>query len=315
MKIVDPKVSILEQKDSNSILDKDSLPEDISKIQGEIFNNMLEHLETCNTICLKESLKESIEKGNNLDILEHGTIYLTVPIGKPDPKTTEDYMRRMQIVNFYQNNPESVVKGYKSDENGVLYVYFITTNYRVIIENNRHSDLIFLYNFSEYHAKRSTYSIVTNKYVADKLSKIKYLSVSQSDPIVYDGGATLTSHIFDGNNDLKNKWIESSKESYNIYKELVDRGISESSAYKVLPGTVKVNAVLTAFDEEFENLFKTLELEDDVDYCDIIHMIAYDYDNSKINEEISDEMVQENSEKLGKMEAVETVEGSPDIPE
>ncbi|WP_287385720.1 hypothetical protein [Lachnospira sp.] len=315
MQIVDPKISILEQGGSNIILDNNSTPEDISKIQGELFEHMITHLEKCNEICLKNPLKDSVEKGDSLDILEHGTIYLTVPIGKPDPKTTEDYMRRMQLVNFYQNNPESVVKGYKSDEDGVLYVYFITTNYRVVVENNRHSDLLFLYNYSEYHVKRSTYSIITNKYIADKLSKIKYLSVSQSIPIIEDDELILTSHIFDNNSDLKNKWIESCKESYKIYKELVNNGVSESNAYKILPDTIRVNVVVTAFNEDFENLFKTLEFEDDVDYCDIVHMIAYDYDNLKISEEIADEMVQENSEESGEVEAVEDSEGEPVIPE
>jgi len=315
MQINNPEVKILKQLDFDKNLDKDSNMEDISKMQGKLFDHILEHLENCNKICLKDDLKESVQKGNNLDILEHGTIYLTVPIGKPDPNNTEDYTRRMQIINFYQNNPESVVKGFKSDEDEVLYVYFITTNYRVIVENNRHNDLIFLFNSSEYHSKRTSYSIVTNLYTANKLSKIKYLHVSISDPIIKDDDITIISHSFDENTVAKNSWINSCKELYKIYEALIDSGLSKSNAFKILPNTVKVNVVLTAFDKDFEMLFKTLDTDDDIDYCDVVHMIAYDHDNSKIIEEVSNEVAEENSKESGESEEIVETEGNTELSE
>lgn len=311
MQIINPKVEILKQIDSSSILNDNSSVEDISKAQGELFENIINHLENCNTFLQRDNLKDSIQEGKNLDILEHGTVYLTIPVGKPNPGDTEDYMRRMQIVNFYQNDPDSIVKGYKSNEEDVLYVYFITTNYRVIIENNRHTDLIFLFNVSEYHVKRDTYSIITNRYTANKLSKLKYLSVSISDPIVEENNITIVSNSFGENTVAKNSWIDLCKGSYKIYESLINNGSSKSNAYKVLPDTVAVNVIITGFNDDFETVIKTLDDEDDIDYCDIIHMIAYDHDNSKIEEEIADEMAEENSEELPNEETV----GSSDIPE
>lgn len=311
MQIINPKVEILKQLDSSSILKDSSSVEDISKAQGELFENILNHLDNCNTILQRDNLKDSVQEGKNLDILEHGTVYLTIPVGKPNPGDTEDYMRRMQIVNFYQNDPNSIVKGYKSNEEDVLYVYFITTNYKVIIENNRHTDLIFLFNVSEYHVRRDTYSIITNRYTANKLSKLKYLSVSISDPIVEENNITMVTNSFGENIVAKNSWIDLCKGSYKIYESMINNGSSKSNAYKILPDTVAVNVIITGFNDDFETAIKTLNGEDDVDYCDIIHMIAYDHDNSKIEEEIADEMVEENSEELPNEEAV----GSSDIPE
>lgn len=311
MQIINPKVEILKQIDSSSILNDSSSVEDISKAQGELFENILNHLENCNIILQRDNLKDSVQEGENLDILEHGTVYLTIPVGKPNPGDTEDYMRRMQIVNFYQNDPNSIVKGYKSNEEDVLYVYFITTNYRVIVENNRHTDLIFLFNVSEYHVRRDTYSIITNRYTANKLSKLKYLSVSISDPIVEENNITMVTNSFGENTVAKNSWIDLCKGSYKIYESMINNGSSKSNAYKILPDTVAVNVIITGFNDDFETAIKTLNGEDDVDYCDIIHMIAYDHDNSKIEEEIADEMVEENSEELPNEEAV----GSSDIPE
>lgn len=315
MQITDPKVEVLKQLDTSYLLDSSSSQDDINNIQNELFNNILNHIEACNTFCSNDDLKKSIEKGKSLDVLEHGTVYLTVPIANPDPEHKEDYMRRMQIVNFYQNNPESVVKGYKSEESGILYVYFITTNYRVIIENNRHTDLVFLFNSSQYHVKRTTYTVVTNRYTANKLYKVKYLNISISDPIIENDEFSILSHSFDENTVAKNSWINSCKEDCKIYEALVDGGMSKENAYKILPDTIRVNMVITAFDDDFETLFKTLDSEDDVDYCDVVHMIAYDHDNSKIEEEIADEMAEENSEKSGEVETVELAEGIADIPE
>jgi len=314
MQVIDPKVKILKQLDTSFLLDSSSSQEDINNMQSELFNNIINHIEACNTFCYNNDLKESIKKGINLDILEHGTVYLTVPIANPDPKYKEDYMRRMQIVNFYQNNSESIVKGYKSEQDGVLYVYFITTNYRVIIENNRHTDLVFLFNSSEYHVKRNTYAIITNKYTANKFYKIKYLNTSISNPAIENDEFSIISHSFDENSIAKNAWINSCKESYKIYEALIDSGMSKESAYKILPDTVKVNMVITAFDDDFEALFKTLDSEDDIDYCDVVHMIAYDHDNTKISEEIADEMAEENSEESGKIGTAEEIGGDTELP-
>jgi len=315
MRIVDPEVKLIKQIDLSSKLDKDSTIEDISKIQNELFQNILNHIEYCNKICRDISVEETIKNSNNLDILEHGTVYLTIPVSKPDPENTEDYMRRMKIVNFYQHNPESVVKGFKSDEDDVLYVYFITTNYRIIIENNRHTDLVFLFNNSEYHAQRFTYGIVTNKYIAHKLLKNKYLSVTISDPVIVNNEIVLSSHSFDDNPVAKNSMINLAKESYKLYESLVDSGVSKEISSKVLPDTVQMNIVLSGFKEDFENLFKTIELESDVDYTDILHMMMYDSDNSEINEELVNEVVEENIEESRKMEEGATTEGDSSISE
>jgi len=315
MRIIEPEVKLIKQKDFNFELDKGSSVEDISKIQNELFQNVLDHIEYCNGICRDTDVKETIKDGNNLDALEHGTIYLTVPIGKPDPSNTEDYMNRMRIVNFYQNDPDSIVKGYKSDEKDVLYVYFITTSYRVVVENNRHSDLIFLFNNSEYHAQRFTYGIVTNKGVANKLLKNKSLNISISEPSIVNNELILNSHSFDSDSEVKNSWIDLGKESFKLYETIINKGISKDNAYKVLPDTVQVNVVLSGFKEDFENLFKTITFDDDIDYCDIVHMIMYDHDNTEITEELANEMAEENKKESAEVEETSRVDGDIDISE
>lgn len=316
MKIVEPKVTLLEQRCYDVNLTDKSTTEDISNIQNELFKGIIDHINTCsNFVYNVEDAKELVNGGKHLDILEHSTVYLTVPVGKPDPSNTEDYMRRMQIVNFYQNNPESVVKGYKSDEENVLYVYFITTNYRVIVENNRHADLIFLFNNSEYHSKRMTFMITTNRKTATKFNNIKYLNTSSSNVITDESTneLLLIGSLFNTNPEFKNKWIDICKETENLYKESISNGVDYDSIKEIFPEQSKVNIVISGFKEDIVNLLKTVE--DDTDCSDIIHMIMYDINNVEVAEEIADEMVEENPTESGEDETSTTVEGNPDIPE
>jgi len=58
-----------------------------------------------------------------------------------------------------------------------------------------------------------------------------------------------------------------------------------------------------------------METDDDIDYCDVIHMIAYDHDNLKIAEEIADEMVEKNPEESGEDQTTTEIEGNTEFPE
>ena len=140
MNIIKPKYEILEQK-----YNKESLLID-----------MFKHIEICGRTCYKsedkitdESYKKFVkmlEDANHGAMLEHGTVYLTIPIGTPvdDPQ----YMWKMDIVRFFQNNKYSKVnsktvheevdveiKGYGMKTQASAHFYYITTNWRVIFEN------------------------------------------------------------------------------------------------------------------------------------------------------------------------------------
>lgn len=121
---------------------------------GEV--GMKKHIERAARTCYKSEDKttdDSYERifkmlcdNEHLAALEHGTVYLFAPI---DCSTFE-------LISFYQHNPYSRVA--LSD----TYAY-ITTNYRVIHENKRYTDLYFRVDKpTEFHEKR-----VTVKFIAD----------------------------------------------------------------------------------------------------------------------------------------------------
>lgn len=140
MNIITPKYEILEQQ-----YNKETLLED-----------MFKHIEICGRTCYKsedkitdtsyEKFVKMLEEANHGAMLEHGTVYLTIPLGTPidDPQ----YMWKHNIVNFFSKNKYSVVKektinetvdveikGYGMQTQASAHFYFITTNWRVIYEN------------------------------------------------------------------------------------------------------------------------------------------------------------------------------------
>lgn len=141
MKIINPEFEIITQQSYN----KDTLYED-----------MLKHIEICGRNCYKsedkitdtsyEKFVERLVKSEHGAMLEHGTVYLTIPVGTPidDPQ----YIWKKDIIGFFIKNPYSKVnkkvinetigveiKGYGMKTQASANFYYITTNWRVIIEN------------------------------------------------------------------------------------------------------------------------------------------------------------------------------------
>ena len=159
MKIIIPKFEIIEQQ-----YNKETLLVD-----------MFKHIEICGRTCYKsedkiteksyEKFVEMLTKSEHGAMLEHGTVYLTIPLGTPidDPQ----YMWKRDIVNFFNKNKFSVVKektinepvdveikGYNMRTQASAHFYFITTNWRVIVESK--DKAIVKYFLDNFHLEKET---------------------------------------------------------------------------------------------------------------------------------------------------------------
>ena len=159
MKIIIPKFEIIEQQ-----YNKETLLVD-----------MFKHIEICGRTCYKsedkiteksyEKFVEMLTKSEHGAMLEHGTVYLTIPLGTPidDPQ----YMWKRDIVNFFNHNKFSVVKektinetadveikGYGMRTQASARFYFITTNWRVIVESK--DKAIAKYLLDNFHLEKET---------------------------------------------------------------------------------------------------------------------------------------------------------------
>lgn len=104
-------------------------------------------------------------------MLEHGTVYL---------RTYSNYDYDREVYERYKSNPYSRVEVIGSIEgtNDTLDGYYITTNYRVLVENNWLDDLKYLCEPTEYHAKRITVHFVCDRGVSHEFVRHKLLCVA-----------------------------------------------------------------------------------------------------------------------------------------
>ena len=125
--------------------------------QGERLSGLYSHIELCGRTCYKSEDKitdgsaqrmvDALCKSNHGACLEHGTIYLAIPAIELTVDKIEDYM----------NNPYSKMVFNEKEQ-----CAFITTNARVIFENDWEDDLEYLCEPTEFHEKRITVKFTTS---------------------------------------------------------------------------------------------------------------------------------------------------------
>lgn len=156
MKLIKPSFLILEQ---------------VSGIEG-----IYKQIEMAGRTCYKsedkiteDSAKEFVDrmiKSGHGAMLEHGTVYLFCPT-----KVYVDSNGNVQYYNSlekYQNNEYSILE----DSNEGMY---ITTNLRVLVENNWLNDLKYLCEPTEYHERRITVKFICDRGVSHEFVRHKLL--------------------------------------------------------------------------------------------------------------------------------------------
>ena len=99
----------------------------------------------------------------HLAMCEHGTIYLNIPVRLGTQATVERY--------FY--NTYSRV-----EEDKERHSFCVTTNLRVLVENDWTDDLCYLCNPTEYHVKRVTVKFTCDRGVSHEFVRHKILCVA-----------------------------------------------------------------------------------------------------------------------------------------
>ena len=160
MKLIESSVEFLKQEDG--------------------LDGMKKHIESCGRTCYKseEKIKEgSAEKFVNAMIkshhgamLEHGTVYLAMPMETIIPIEANGWGK-------YYKNPYSK-SGIICNVNGEQRVAAIT-NYRVLVENGWLDDLQYICEPTEYHEKRYTLRIVCDRGVTHELVRHRTFSFAQ----------------------------------------------------------------------------------------------------------------------------------------
>ena len=220
----------------------------------------------------KEFVDRIIKSGHGA-MLEHGTVYLAMPVETILPIEANGWGK-------YTKNPYS--KGFKVyNVNGQKRVA-ITTNLRVLVENGWLDDLQYICEPTEYHEKRITVKFTTDQgilreftrhrvfsfavestrycnYTKDKFSnEITFIQpnwISDKDIENYhmDFGYFTdqdTNHIT-----AVNRFMSALKNAEYFYMELIKLGWKPQQARNILPLATKCDMVMTGFVSDWKHFF------------------------------------------------------------
>ena len=158
--------------------------------QGPGLQGIYDIIERCGKISYKSEPKggevakrfvEARTKEKHGAVLEFGTVYLHVPCFAFPGDTC--FYKFFEFVNFYWGNKYSKVNyGTKTDCLGNapwVQDAYITTNYRVLVENNRLDDLKYLCEPTEYHERRYTVKFIADIGVGREFLRHRVMSPVQ----------------------------------------------------------------------------------------------------------------------------------------
>lgn len=282
MRLIKPSFEIIEQKPG--------------------IDGLLQHIERCGRTCYKSEDKiteDSAEKFVNMLVnrghtamVEHGTVYLKYDIIEHGS---------MNLPNKYHFNKYSVVTvgneplhGYETPEykekfDGHTYAY-ITTNYRVLLQNDWLDDLKYQCEPSEHHVKRVTVKFVCDRGVSHEFVRHRVFSFAQEStrycnyskdkfgkectfiiPSWLDlpEGSYSKGKVY---TDLATPYlIKGTPEELLLLKlvgdeldyfDLLDKGWIAQQARAVLPNSLKTELIMTGTIEQWEGFFKLRDAKD-----------------------------------------------------
>ena len=235
-------------------------PSYIIKEQEPGLSGIYRQIEYAGRICYKsedkiaensaKSFVERIIKSGHGAMLEHGTVYLQIK-----SRDAENYHL---FYNKYSSNPHSYINVGRGCMQNTLY---ITTNYRVLVENNWLDDLEYLCEPTECHAKRITVYFTCDRVTGESFLRHRVFSFARESTRYCNYskdkfGNELTfiepCWIKD-NQDTYDRWCfyESLSKSEEVYFRLLKHGWKPQQARVVLPFEVKSPLVMTGFVDDW----------------------------------------------------------------
>lgn len=193
----------------------------------------------------------------HLSCLEHGTVYLDIPYEEDN----------LMAINFFKNNI------YSKHNCAANAHYHITTNMRVIIENNLINILYYITKPNVFHYLRTTFNITTDIGVARELARHRTHSISEESTRYcnyskdkFDNELTFIKQCWLNDEKLKlygdyhTVIRDKSPESIFIanlnnvekdYLDLIKLGWTPQQARQILPLSTKVQTIHTAFESDW----------------------------------------------------------------
>lgn len=254
--------------------------------QEEGYDGMVKHIERCGRVCYKSEDKITGEytsahdfvarmiKSGHTAMLEHGTLYLAMPVETMIPFELNEWGK------YYKNHFSD--SGTVCEVKGEKFIA-VTTNYRVLVENDWLDDLQHAFNPTKYHKKRYTLKFICDRGVSHELVRHRVFSFAQESqrycnyskdkfnneltyiiPSWYEGSEeeanALVGAIAAGLTLKKEAepwayWLTSLVTAQGVYFDLLNKGWTPQQARSVLPNATKTEIVMTGFEDDWKHFF------------------------------------------------------------
>lgn len=241
--------------------------------QGDGIQGIYDQIERGGRICYKSEPKgdskafvDMLIKKGHLSPLEHGTVYLKM----------NDFMNCLNYI--YGKNPYSIINKNEFDDNQC----YISTNYRVLVENHRLDDLKYLCSRTEHHVRRYTFKITTSIGIGRELMRHRKISFNQESTRYCNYASNKhgneltfiipgwyeqfkkdklddTGHRPDGTSDMftvEDDFTDILKMSEATYNAMLTAGGTPQQARDVLPLATKTEIIATGTIVDWYNFLK-----------------------------------------------------------
>lgn len=269
MKLIESSVQIIEEKDPYKMIELAGRT--CYKSKDKITENSA-----------KEFVDRMIKLGHGA-MLEHGTIYLTIDGEDPNlSKIQSNPHTKVNLVPYEVLTESNYTISYKA---------YITTNLRVLVENNLKELLCYQVEPTEHHEKRITAKFICDRGVSHEFVRHRVFSFAQESTRYCDYskdkfGNDITYIIpswldlpegkysnwdndwcdvselkllypeVDNLSDPANCFLQSIKNAEYYYFMLINRGWKPQQARQVLPNATKTELVMTGFESDWEHFFE-----------------------------------------------------------
>lgn len=272
MKLIESSVQIIEEKDPYKMIELAGRT--CYKSEDKITENSA-----------KEFVDRMIKLGHGA-MLEHGTVYLAYLVFYQDVDN-ENNLTPEHIFYKYQSNKYSKVKVVPYSWSGEDAVY-VTTNLRVLVENNWLDDLQYQVDPTEHHEKRITAKFICDRgvshefvrhrvfsfaqesqrycnYSKDKFGneltfiKPTWLDIPTGDYTYWDGDWCDIDNMkiqLPSDNGIADNFLWCLNNAGMQYRLLINKGLKPQEARAILPNATKTELVMTGFESDWEHFFE-----------------------------------------------------------
>lgn len=208
--------------------------------------------------------------------LEFGTVYM---IMTDEDKQDEIFLKQLC------HNRFTVVKDFQEGE---VHKWYITTNYRVIVENHwEHIMNKYLQSPTKYHERRTTIKFICPRIISQMFMRHRVFSFLQESQRYCNYTKDKFNNDIDfirpvQGEDHKGVFINSMIAAKDSYFDLIEQGWKPQAARAVLPNYTATSFYMCGFDKDWDDFFVKRDIQQvDPQIYNLVHPLHVEFEDHK----------------------------------